>query len=232
MLFSTASNNSAVRTSGLVVVNSVFFEESTRSIVAYCADNTRRLCRIDNCETIDLARVLYRDIKALVGKSAFFHAAGGNDPRKWFFAVEGAPVYDDAPDTVFGMAVKEPDTIGDLIRDKLAAEAYQDKEYQEAEAAYYKDVAEEEAYVEEQRKFQRQHDESVVTNAMAEVVVLQATFESMKGAAMVSASSWHELGMDMIEQMSILQAQEIYSLSDMISDDVNEIIKIHASYAV
>ena len=229
MLFTTASN-SAVRTSGLVVVNSVFFEESTRSIVAYCADNTRRLCRIDNCETIDLARVLYRDIKALVGKSAFFYAAGGNDPRKWFFAVEGAPVYDDAPETIFGMTVEEPATIGDLIRDKLAAEAYQDKEYQEAVAAYHEDV-EMEAYVEEQREFQRQHDEWVVTNAMAEVVVLQATFKSMKGAAEVSASSWHELGMDMIEQMNILQAQEIYSLSDMISDDVNEIIKmIHAAY--
>ena len=206
MLFSTASN-SAVRTSGLVVVNSVFFESDTRSIVVYCADDTRRLCRIDRCETIEAARVLYRDVKALVGKSAFFHAAGGNDPRKWFFAVEGAPVYDDTPETIFGMTVEEP-------------------------VVYAQELSEEEVYIEEQREFQRQHDEAVITNAMAEVVVLQATFESMKRTGQVSHQAWHELGMDMVEQINILQAQGVFSLSDMISDDVREIIAIHASYAV
>ena len=108
MNFSTASN-SAVRTSGLVTINNVYFEASTRSIVVYCADNTRRLCRIDRCETIEAARSLYKDAKALEGFDAFFSAAGGNDPRKWFFAVEGAPVYDETPDVIFGMSVEEPE---------------------------------------------------------------------------------------------------------------------------
>jgi len=122
MNFSTASN-SAVRTSGLVTINNVYFEASTRSIVVYCADNTRRLCRIDRCETIEAARSLYKDAKALEGFDAFFSAAGGNDPRKWFFAVEGAPVYDETPDVIFGMTVEEPTgyeaaplTIGEMLR--------------------------------------------------------------------------------------------------------------------
>jgi len=207
MLFSTASN-SAVRTSGLVVVNSVFFESDTRSIVVYCADDTRRLCRIDRCETIEAARVLYRDVKALVGKSAFFHAAGGNDPRKWFFAVEGAPVYDDTPDVIFGMAVEEPTiveeptTIGDIIRSQMVEESYSCER------------------------------EDVVGDAMVEVATLQSIIKEMKVSTTVSASDWHQIGMALIKQMRILQEQDVYTLSDMINDDVEEIIAIHSSYAV
>ena len=88
MNFTTATNR-AIRTSAPVIVNAVYYEATTRSIVVYCADNTRRLCRIDRCETIAAARNLYRDVMGLVGKPTFFHAAGGNDPIKWFFAVEG-----------------------------------------------------------------------------------------------------------------------------------------------
>jgi len=53
---------------------------------------------------------LFKETKALVGMSAFFYAAGGNDPSRWFFAVEGVkPVYDDTPDYIHGMRVDEPD---------------------------------------------------------------------------------------------------------------------------
>jgi len=223
MNFSTASN-SAVRTSGLVTINNVYFEASTRSIVVYCADNTRRLCRIDRCETIEAARSLYKDAKALEGFDAFFHAAGGNDPRKWFFAVEGAPVYDETPDVIFGMAVeepttveltgeardlyiakhwpKEPTTIGDIIRSQMVEESYSCER------------------------------EDVVGDAMVEVATLQSLIKEMKVSTTVSASDWHAFGMALIKQMNILQEQGVYTLSDMINDDVEEIIAIHASYAL
>jgi len=244
MNFSTASN-SAVRTSGLVTINNVYFEASTRSIVVYCADNTRRLCRIDRCETIEAARSLYKDAKALEGFDAFFSAAGGNDPRKWFFAVEGAPVYDDTPDVIFGMSVEEPKYSAERLAMGTDADTYwagggETVELKGDERDLYiakhwpkepttiGDIIRSQM-VEESYSCER---EDVVGDAMVEVAILQSTVKEMKVAAMVPASAWHEIGMALVKQMRILQEQEVYTLSDMINDDVEEIIAIHASYAL
>ena len=99
--------NLATRVSSLVTVNSINYFEDTRSIVVMSSDGHRRVCKIDNCESLTLARELYRNTRALIGKKAVFYAAGGNDPSRWFFAIEGI-VYDDSPDYIFGMVVKEP----------------------------------------------------------------------------------------------------------------------------
>ena len=109
MNFST-KNIAAARVSNMVTINHVEYNKSIRSILAYCSDNNTRTCRIDRCESLPAARLLYKETKALVGMSAFFYAAGGNDPSRWFFAVEGVnPVRDDTPEYIHGMRVDEPD---------------------------------------------------------------------------------------------------------------------------
>jgi len=67
---------------------SVTFNKLSRSILVVGSDNNSRACRIDRCETIDLARSLFSKAKDLIGSKAVFHAAGGNDPSRWFFAID------------------------------------------------------------------------------------------------------------------------------------------------
>lgn len=120
MLFTTA-NNSAVRSSALVVVNSVDFNKVSRSIVVACSDGNRRVCRIDRCETIQLARDLYRKVRDLIDQRAIFHAAGGNDPSRWFFDVEGFDD-DDTFDFIYGMKVAEFDYNTELAEEGAMSE--------------------------------------------------------------------------------------------------------------
>ena len=87
MKFTTATN-SATRTSLPVTIMSVTFDKPSRSILVLGSDNNSRSCRIDRCETIELARSLFSKAKDLIGSKAVFHAAGGNDPRRWFFAID------------------------------------------------------------------------------------------------------------------------------------------------
>jgi len=109
MNFST-KNIAAARVSNMVTINHVEYNPNIRSILAHCSDNNTRTCRIDRCESLPAARLLFKETKSLVGMSAFFYAAGGNDPSRWFFAVEGVnPVRDDTPEYIHGMRVDEPD---------------------------------------------------------------------------------------------------------------------------
>jgi len=80
------------RSSLLTIVESVSFDKATRTISAVCADGSTRLCRIDRCESIDNARALWSNLTIMKNTDTpvSFHAAGGNDPRKWFFAVTAA----------------------------------------------------------------------------------------------------------------------------------------------
>ena len=87
MKFTTATN-SATRTSLPVTIMSVTFDKPSRSILVLGSDDNSRSCRIDRCETIELARSLFSKAKDLIGSKAVFHAAGGNDPRRWFFAID------------------------------------------------------------------------------------------------------------------------------------------------
>jgi hypothetical protein len=87
MKFTTATN-SATRTSLPVTIMSVTFNKLSRSILVVGSDNNSRACRIDRCETIELARSLFSKAKDLIGSKAVFHAAGGNDPSRWFFAID------------------------------------------------------------------------------------------------------------------------------------------------
>jgi len=115
-MFTTKNNNAATRTSLPVVLTGFEHDPHTGgghgSLYAFCADGTRRTCRINRCESIQYARELYAVLRNSVGKRLTFSAAGGNDPRTWFFDVKviedpTPPVYDDTPDFVHGMKVEE-----------------------------------------------------------------------------------------------------------------------------
>lgn len=115
-MFTTKNNNAATRTSLPVVLTGFEHDPHTGggagSLYAFCADGTRRICRINRCESIQYARELYAVLRNSVGKRLTFSAAGGNDPRTWFFDVKviedpTPPVYDDTPDFVHGMKVEE-----------------------------------------------------------------------------------------------------------------------------
>ena len=88
----TTKNVAMTRSSMLTTIESLVFNKDTRTIEAHCTDGTRRLCRIDRCESIDNARALWSNLVIMKNTDTpvSFHAAGGNDPRKWFFAVTAA----------------------------------------------------------------------------------------------------------------------------------------------
>jgi hypothetical protein len=129
-MFTTKNNNAATRTSLPVVLTGFEHDPHTGggagSLYAFCADGTRRICRINRCESIQYARELYAVLRNSIGKRLIFSAAGGNDPRTWFFDVKviedpTPPVYDDTPDFVHGMKVEEePFDLGSVGYDDLS----------------------------------------------------------------------------------------------------------------
>lgn len=86
-LFRTATNSEVSRKSAPVKVSGVVFNTETRTIEATCSDNNTRLCRVDNCASLEYARCVYRYIQACVksGNVLVFEAAGNNNPDRWFF---------------------------------------------------------------------------------------------------------------------------------------------------
>jgi len=86
ILFKTASASEELRMSAPVITNSVEFNTSTRTIMAYCADGNTRMCRIDRCASLALARSLFKCIRthARLGLPLHYSAAGGNSPDRWF----------------------------------------------------------------------------------------------------------------------------------------------------
>jgi len=85
-IFKTASGLETLHYSAPVEVNSVSFDATTRTIMAYCADGNTRMCRIDNCGSIEFARALFRVVKSYAGLGGElqFTSMGNNSPDKWF----------------------------------------------------------------------------------------------------------------------------------------------------
>ena len=197
----TTKNNLATRVSSLVTINTVNYFEDSRSIVVMSSDGHRRVCKIDNCESLALARDLYRNVKSLIGQRATFYAAGGNDPSRWFFAVEGV-VYDDSPDYIFGMKVEEPEV-----------------DYAAIEAEQIAELAEE--------RSKRVPREEVVVHTLCEIVKLRSKYVMYKASMDVHPNEWYYLGMDMVRALDVLQAHREFGVSNGVIDDINDIIAIH-----
>jgi len=81
-------NASPVRSSSVVTLLRLEYQKEYAAIYAFGSDGARRVAKVHNFETVGLARDLYRKAKDLVGSKVIFHAAGGNDPSRWFFAID------------------------------------------------------------------------------------------------------------------------------------------------
>ena len=81
-------NSAPVRSSSVVTLLRLEYQKEYAAIYAFGSDGARRVAKVHNFETVGLARDLYRKAKDLVGSKVIFHAAGGNDPSRWFFAID------------------------------------------------------------------------------------------------------------------------------------------------
>lgn len=88
--FKTVAGNVSLRNSGPVKLTGYAFNKATRTIEASCSDGYVRLCRIDNCESLEYARNLWSAIKLclVLDKTLVFQAAGNNNPNRWFCMIE------------------------------------------------------------------------------------------------------------------------------------------------
>jgi len=81
-------NSLPVRHSSVVTLLRVEYQREYASIYAFGSDGARRVAKVHNFETVQLARDLYRKSKDLIGSKVIFNAAGGNDPSRWFFSID------------------------------------------------------------------------------------------------------------------------------------------------
>ena len=81
-------NSLPVRSSSVVTLLRVEYQREYASIYAFGSDGARRVAKVHNFETVQLARDLYRKAKDLIGSKVIFNAAGGNDPSRWFFSID------------------------------------------------------------------------------------------------------------------------------------------------
>jgi len=203
MLFTTASN-SAVRSSALVVVNSVNFDKASRSIVVVCSDGNRRLCRIDRCETIQLARDLYGKVRGLIDQRAIFHAAGGNDPSRWFFDVEGFDE-DDTPDFIHGMKVDEPDYDTETAEEgAMSALAYHEDTEDDYELVICNSL-------------------EVVVKTSIEVTWLLVRYNFLFTEGNQTWADWAQLRHDLVMAKHTLESNDDYELSNTIEENLGNI---------
>lgn len=240
MNFST-KNIAASRVSNMVTINHVEYNPNIRSILAHCSDNNTRTCRIDRCESLPAARLLFKETKALVGMSAFFYAAGGNDPSRWFFAVEGVkPVYDDTPDYIHGMRVDEPDyedecdlsdevnpseiTQVDKHTVQLTGQALLDyiafRFPKEVEEVAEMETAEEGAM---SALAQHEAEVDVVVEASVAVTWLLVRYNFLFAEGNQTWADWAQLRHDLVMAKHTLESNKDYELSNTIEEKLGNI---------
>jgi len=89
VIFSTNNPLGEDRTSAVVTLIELSFNETTRSIEATGSDNRKRQCRIDRITDTKVLKQLTKDLQTAYDTEAKirFVAAGGNDPNVWFYNI-------------------------------------------------------------------------------------------------------------------------------------------------
>ena len=84
------TRNGADRRSGPVKMAAAHWDEKNRHINVFGEDGHLRVCKVDRLESIEKARMLWKDINEAGrnGVTIRFVAAGGFDPNKWFYTFE------------------------------------------------------------------------------------------------------------------------------------------------
>ena len=205
-MFTTKNNNAATRISMPVVLTDFQHDPHTGggagSLYAFCNDGTKRVCRINRCESIQYARELYATLRSSVGKRLTFSAAGGNDPRTWFFDVKVIedpvpPVYDDSPDYVFGMKVEEP-------------------ELETAEEAAMSSLA----------LHEQIQDSEAIVEASVTVTWLLVKLNGYIEKEDTTWNEWMDLRYDLHTQKQILEGYDDFELSNLIDQRMDEIASV------
>jgi hypothetical protein len=90
VLFSTNNPLGEDRYSVPVKIKELTFNELTRSIEATGTDGYKRQCRIDRITHTETLKQLTKDLQKCYdnGTLVRFIAAGGNDPKVWFYNIE------------------------------------------------------------------------------------------------------------------------------------------------
>jgi len=92
VIFSTNNPLGEDRLSAPVKIKDLAYNEMTRSIEATGSDGYKRQCRIDRITHQETLKALTKDLQKAYdnGDLVRFIAAGGNDPKVWFYNIESA----------------------------------------------------------------------------------------------------------------------------------------------
>ena len=85
----TTKRTGADRTSAVVNLKAMHYDEATKSIKVFCDDGKMRECRVARLTNEDAGRVLWKTLQQC-GKDGIgvkFVAAGGFSPDRWFYDV-------------------------------------------------------------------------------------------------------------------------------------------------
>jgi len=90
VIFSTNNPLGEDRLSAPVKIKDLEFNELTRSIEATGSDGYKRQCRIDRITHTETLKALTKDLQKAYDDETLvrFIAAGGNDPKVWFYNIE------------------------------------------------------------------------------------------------------------------------------------------------
>jgi hypothetical protein len=85
----TIANNTYHNVSTPVVIESIAWHESTKTILAMCSDGNVRRCRTDRFTDVEEIKALVAHLRAAVksGEPVSFKAKGNNSANKWFYAL-------------------------------------------------------------------------------------------------------------------------------------------------
>jgi beta-lactamase class A len=90
VIFSTNNPLGEDRFSNPVKIKELTFNETTRSIEATGSDGYKRQCRIDRITHTETLKQLTKDLQKCYDNETLvrFIAAGGNDPKVWFYNID------------------------------------------------------------------------------------------------------------------------------------------------
>ena len=87
--FSTKQGSALGSWGDAVFITSLSWDAQTRSIVVFCSDNERRVCRVDRLSSEEFAKKLTAALRLVRDQHipVCFRAAGNNSNKRWFASI-------------------------------------------------------------------------------------------------------------------------------------------------